>query len=165
MAGPPGGPRSHVRGVSAERRVGARGAYPIGRYTMPDGQRRSLPGHRTRGEAFEAARTEQDKLTRARCRDPRASRMTFAGLVHEHYLPTCEHVSPVTRKQFTLETVLAKPPARAGRTLAPPSMRCSMSSVPGRTAGSTSTPCPRLRTPRNVRPRMTTGPSPRKSGP
>lgn len=91
---------SHARGVSVEKRSGPRGAVYVGRYPLPDGRRPSVPSERSWAAAFEAARAEQDKLTRARFRDPRASHMTFTDLVADHFLPTYAHTSPIIRKNI-----------------------------------------------------------------
>jgi integrase len=109
------GRRSPVRGVSVERRAGAHGDVFIARYTTPDGRRPSLPAEPSWDAAFEAARIVQDKLTRARYRDPRAAEMSFTDLVTEHYLPTYAHASPITRKNLASHLGNGTgQPARAG---------------------------------------------------
>lgn len=97
------GPRpaalSH-RGVSVERRDGAKGTRYIGRYTLASGKRPSVPGRASWQEAFDAARAMQSKIDRARYRDPGGGTMTFAELVVEHYLPLQGDLSPVTCKNI-----------------------------------------------------------------
>jgi integrase len=84
------------RGVSVEERE-----YGfVARYTTPDGKRPSLPASATWLEAFNAACGEMDKIERARFRDPRATRMTFAELVRDHYLPTYAHAAGNTVKNI-----------------------------------------------------------------
>ncbi len=84
------------RGVSVEERE-----YGfVARYTTPHGKRPSLPARPTWLEAFIAACEEMDKIERARFRDPRASRMTFAQLVRGHYLPTYAHAAGNTVKNI-----------------------------------------------------------------
>jgi integrase len=84
------------RGVTVEQRD--HGFVP--RYTTPDGKRPSLPSRPTWLEAYEAACAEMDRIERARFRDPRATQMTFAELVRDHYLPTYAHAAGNTRKNI-----------------------------------------------------------------
>jgi hypothetical protein len=84
------------KGVTVEQRN--HGFVP--RYTTPDGKRPSLPSRPTWLEAYEAACAEMDRIERARFRDARASQMTFAELVHDHYLPTYVHAAGNTRKNI-----------------------------------------------------------------
>ena len=106
-----------VRGVSVERRRGPRGDLYIGRYTLPTGQRPSLPSRPSWQAAFDAARAQQDKVDRARYRDPGGARMTFTELVEEHYLPMQVDVSPVTRKNIRshLGDGTGRPRAQGGK--------------------------------------------------
>ena len=89
------------------------------------------------------------------------------GLVHERYLPTCEHVSPVTRKNLAAHLGDGTgEAARAGGKNARAAEYALLHVLGARQNGWIDVnPVSAVADPPNVRPRMTTGPSPGKSGP